>query len=394
MENRITLIIIGIVALLIGVLVYTQYEYRDVPQKKPTQAYQLDSKYPSGLWMFHQVVEEAFCGKYITLTSLDDLADRRGSSLIAINGQDRFGRDREKLLDYVKHGNSAFISSTRLSAFAEDSIYTFSGAMKDKSYFDSSLFGLTDSTAVTYLSPPYPQEVVDTFSVKYFRYFTEDLDHAIAAIGGEYGIAYQFDIEGGRIIYHSAPNLFTNTILSTEAGINHCFHMLSTIQSDTLLIYDPSTYYADTEDSANYLTYIFAQRSLKTAYLLSLAGMLLFVLFNSKRVQKVIPVQYKNRNTLGEYVDTLTELNYSIGNHSEMIKTMKDTFYHTVYNTYYIEKNDVDFVSKFAKKSKIPERQIEVILRRFEESTSLAFTSDQLTALYYRIQTVYQIIGN
>lgn len=395
MENRTVLAIIIGAMIIIGLFVYTQYEYQDVPNNKFETAYQLDSKYPHGLWMYRNLIEETFCDKRVELVSLDSLSYRRNTSLIAVHQRDRFNSYKSEILEYVSNGNSALLSTESYFAFIHDSIYPFPGRLNSITSGDYDIFGSRDTSAtLTYQSPPFPQQITDSITVNRIKYFYNTIVDPVIACNRNNGIAFQYEIEKGSIIYHSMPHLFTNTQLSTQPGINHFYHSISLISSDTILIYDPLTFRTDKDPPEDYLSYIFSQKSLKAAYFIALYGMLGFVVFNSKRVQRQIPVQYKNRNTLGEYIDTLTELNYSIGNHSNMIKVMRDIFFHTVYNKYYIEKTDPEFVTKFAKKSKIPKAQIEVILRRFEEAKSREFTTVQLTALYHRIQTIYQIIGN
>ncbi len=395
MENRILLyIMVGIVAIF-AVFILTTFEYRDVPNNTRNGYYSLESKEPSGLWMFTQLLQSNFPDKMIDTVGMDELGDRQNSTLIAVHQDIRINKSRDSIMAFVANGNQAILSSHKYYSFGQDSASVGPDYIRDSTFYDEYYQSYDTQFVIQYLSPPFPEITTDTFVSDRIKYFSQYYGgQVVISLESGQAVCSEFDFGNGTILFHTMPQLFLNKNIKKDEGLRHVHKMLSLVKHDTLLVYDPSTYKISREQAESYLSFIFSEPSLKAAYFLTIAGLLVFLLFNSKRVQREIPILPKNRNTLQEYVNTLTELNYSQKDHSYMVSIMEKNFYHQMYKSFYVEVKDEDYVEKLSKKSKVPKQQLEVIIRRFGEAKEHAFSSDQLAALYNRIQNVYSIIGN
>ncbi len=67
------------------------------------------------------------------------------------------------------------------------------------------------------------------------------------------------------------------------------------------------------------MRFIFSEPALKTAWYLFLGGMLLFIFFNVKRKQRVVPIIVPLENTTIEFTKTIGNLYFQEGNHHTAI---------------------------------------------------------------------------
>ena len=79
--------------------------------------------------------------------------------------------------------------------------------------------------------------------------------------------------------------------------------------------------------------------SIKSALILALIGVILFVLFRGKRIQSVIPIINKPRNTTLDFVYSIGLLYYNNGNHNDLIYKQFQLWRDQVYLKYRIHLN-------------------------------------------------------
>ena len=108
------------------------------------------------------------------------------------------------------------------------------------------------------------------------------------------------------------------------------------------------------------LSVVFRYPALRAVWLLLVYGLLLYIFFNSKRRQRIIPVIKPLRNTTVEFEQTIGNLYYQQGNTANVIDKKIVFFLDRIRTGYFIDTSKLDerFAEKLKSKS---EKDIELI---------------------------------
>ncbi len=128
--------------------------------------------------------------------------------------------------------------------------------------------------------------------------------------------AVQFGIGDGQVLICSTPVLFTNYFIRKQEHFTLINELFNTIPKSAILFDDvrrfktnwPTNNGSGTTLSQSPLSFILSQRALRWAWFTLLGTVLLFVLFRSKRKQRIIPLVKPNRNTTLAYAQLLGSL--------------------------------------------------------------------------------------
>jgi hypothetical protein len=132
--------------------------------------------------------------------------------------------------------------------------------------------------------------------------------------------------------------------------------------------------------------------SMRWALWLAVVLLLLYVVFESKRRQRIIPDKPPVTNTSLEFVDAIGQLYYQQHNNYNLAHKMIIHFMEYIRSRYYLNTNVLndEFIASLARKSLVPEGEIRALLQmvhhiQLEENIS----DDDLKDFYNRIQQFY-----
>ncbi len=129
----------------------------------------------------------------------------------------------------------------------------------------------------------------------------------------------------GNFYFHTAPLLFTNYNLLKENNDTYVANVLSYIDSDQPFLWD--AYYKNGKSKiSSPMQYVLGSENLKWAYYMALIGVLFFVVFKSKRVQRLIPVVEPLKNQTLAFTRTIANMYYEKSEHKN-IATHKITYF-------------------------------------------------------------------
>jgi hypothetical protein len=96
---------------------------------------------------------------------------------------------------------------------------------------------------------------------------------------------------------------------------------------------------------------------LKAALYTALAAILLFMVFQSKRRQRIIPVVPPVSNTTVDFVETVSQVYYNQRNHRNIALKQVTYLFEHIRSTYYLDTSVPDdaFAAKLAHKTGMPE---------------------------------------
>jgi len=121
------------------------------------------------------------------------------------------------------------------------------------------------------------------------------------------------------------------------------------------------------------------QPPLAWAWYTALATAALFLIFRSRRKQRVIPVLEENKNSSLEFINTIGRIYYQQGNHRKICLKKMTLFLSFIRDRYYLNTNeqDSDFFARLAAKSDIPTSVIDQIFLYHKNIDSSNFVSEQ-----------------
>ncbi|HNB49771.1 MAG TPA: hypothetical protein PK332_10435 [Chitinophagales bacterium] len=201
--------------------------------------------------------------------------------------------------------------------------------------------------------------------------------------------------KGNFIILLSAIP-FTNYFMRKQEGLEYAEKVFAHLPNNTIIWDNVSQYEKeeinddrinDSRYNESALYFILNNRSLRWAWYLCLLGVLIYVIFQAKRRQNIIPLIETKQNTSLQYVQTIGQLYYQDKAHQEIAKEMKLQFLNFLRNKYNCKTNEIDkvFMQQIAIKSNIDKEKIASIFNHFNNIETVNTTQlHQLnTALEY-----------
>ncbi len=173
----------------------------------------------------------------------------------------------------------------------------------------------------------------------------------------------------GQIYLHVAPRAFSNYFLMTDDNLDYYKYVLSTLPTNPeYYIWDeyykihPAKREQQSSGKSDFstLSVIKKHPSLLWAFWISMVGMLLFVLFNSKRKQRPIREIPPNSNATVEYTETIGRLYLQHKDNKNIAEKQITYFYEKIRNNYFINTADVneEFLVSLSGKSGVDKEKV------------------------------------
>ena len=207
-----------------------------------------------------------------------------------------------------------------------------------------------------------------------------------------------FPLGQGRILIHSTPECFFNYQLTRRDGFRYAHALLNEIDRGKKLYYLEIARLKDKEAEDifdarqeekkegkrddSYLQFLFQTPALRTALLLTLIGILLFLIFRSRRMRPIVGVLPPKRNMSEIFVTTVASIYRNKENPYSVLQLHKKNFYNTIQKHFYIDlskRTDHREIHNLASRCGIDEQEITDLLQRLELSESNSCTESFLT---------------
>ncbi|MEQ1588560.1 MAG: DUF4350 domain-containing protein [Cyclobacteriaceae bacterium] len=355
-----------------------------------------EDKNPYGTYALNELLPEVIKGdvknSYQTLYELKDTLQANENILILSSSFSPGKEDTEMLLTYAGAGATIFISANDFYGSLADTL----GLATSDSFFEGeNTFEQIDSAFLYFVSP-----VMDSTRQFQFKrgnvhnYFSK-LDSAkatvIATNDFHQPVMLRISKGKGAIILNSTPMVFTNIhLLNAE---NHEF-------ASTLLSYLPkrNTYWTEyyqlgRMEIASPLRFVLTNEPLRWAYYISIISLLLFMIFEAKRKQRIIPIIKPLTNTTLEFIATIGNLYFQRGDHKNIAEKKIQFLLDQVRSHYMMsgQLRDEGFVAVLTKKSGVPEKTVRELVSIVNHvSTKEKITGSELTDLNYLIEKFQQ----
>lgn len=325
--------------------------------KEPYGTFVLQSLLPA------QLNTNEIINTYKTVYELKDSIQKQENILILSTRFDPDAEDTKVLLSLVENGASVFISSNYFSGQFADTLGIATG---DSFFQGENSFTKSDSAALHFVSP-----VLDTTrSFKYMRsnihnYFRK-IDSVKATVLAKNDFYQPVTVRikkgKGNLILNCTPIIFTNIYLL--ANQNHEFISSTLSYLPQKRTYWTEFYHVGRMEAATPLRFILNNEPLRWAYYLSIITLLLFMIFEAKRKQRIIPVIKPLSNTTLEFISTIGNLYYQRGDHKNIADKKIQFFFDYIHAHYFMattQRGDL-FISTLARKSGVGEQTVKPLM--------------------------------
>lgn len=330
-------------------------------------------------------------------------------ALIIVTG--KFNADEsemKKLISFVEKGNDVFISTRSISYSAGEMMECAVKEYDISSYTDNYLV-IEDSLHVALTNPPFGKQAS-------YIYPGKRLDASFSSINKKTTEVLGENKEGkpnfirlragkGNLFIHLAPLAFTNYFLLHKDNISYYENAFSVINpATTKIVWDD--YYlnkkvvrGDSEKKGWFTVLMNTENSngnkpFKAAFLVAIFLLILFVLLEMRRKQRIIPVVKQPRNDSMDFVKTIGRLYYDKGDHLNLCRKMSAYFLEHVRNKYKLLTGTLDeeFIKKLQYKSGADEQGIQdiVFFIKYLEN-SPAVNHKQLNKYHQQLESFYKI---
>lgn len=400
--------IAGLVFLLLFWLIFSTRQNKHVLDER--LSFNKRDKIPYGMYVAYHNLSHIFPQASVVVNkqkpglwdSLSVLNDKQ--ALIVISP--RFMPDEaelHRLLDFAKAGNTVFISTHTLSYDAQNFFSC------DDYASDLSMFGIdiADTLSVGLLSPPFPDKKKYDYPGKqydgYFTKYNKEISYELGSKDDTDINFIQLKAGQGSIYLHLAPLTFSNYFLLHGQNINYYNKMLSLVPKDTKkVVWDEYYLYkrvslggdgSNNGESKGALSGLMSQRSLRTALWLLIILLVLYVLQEMRRKQRIIPVMAKPRNDSLEFVKTIGRLYHEKRDNKNLAKKMTAYFLEHIRNRYKLSTNRLgdEFITSLQRKTGQPEiniREIISFINSIDEADEI--TDQELADFHKKLEEFYK----
>lgn len=195
----------------------------------------------------------------------------------------------------------------------------------------------------------------------------------------------------GAIYLSTVPYAFTNYNALYHGNIDYLSKALSYLPRQP--VYWDEYYKVRRQSASTPLRFILNRPALKWAWYLTLAGILLFIIFEGRRRQRIIPVIPPLSNTTVQFVQTVGRLYYLNGDHKNLAEKKISHFLEHLRNYYYLKTDTLSeaLYQQIAEKSGIARSEVDRLFRAIRAVQRREEISEaELRQLHQLMETFYQ----
>lgn len=356
---------------------------------------QNDDKNPFGTYVLFRLLPELFQDVAVksirepVYNSLEGELPAGAAYIFIENSLPVDKADLDRLFSFVDKGNIAFIGTSDAKLLADSLGLHIGSAYRPFS---------SDSTTINFTNPELKHAKDYTFMKGSIDYIFDSINNpSIVTVLGttDRGDPNFIKVKRGKgfILWHSAPVCFSNYFLLKDNNSRYVSKALSYIPSNTSTVYWDEYYKSGREGASTPLRYFLSDMYLKWALYLAIAALVLYVLFEVKRKQRIIPVIELPKNESLDFVETVASVYFS-QHDNKAIAQKKSAFWFDFIRRQYKLSNpaDKEFSPLLQKRSGVPVVIIEDILLGIKRAKAQPVVTDNvLLDLSNALDKFYQI---
>ena len=306
-------------------------------------------------------------------------------------------REVDAIMDFVKKGNTFFLAASDIDSLLLQRIAckvqrseteTFMGPVFQQSYVSLPKEVSSTKDSFSYFFIPFSSSI-STFDENSSRPVSNNSygkTNCIVYFSGK-----------GKLILHTDARAFSNYFLLTGNNYGYLKQLLQFTNEDPEHIYW-NEYYARQSNRTSgepfsSFSEMMKHRSLGTAFLITLALLLLFVLFGIKRKQRIIKVIPPNVNSSVAFTETIARLYLQEKNNKNIAEKMISYFNEYIRSNYFLYTNpgSDEFIKTLSRKSGVSlDKTISLYRAIHHAGKAVSLDDYQLLSLNEQIQQFYK----
>lgn len=316
--------------------------------------FDVNEKSPFGLFVFNNEAKDLFKNnlKKTEEAPYDYYSQRKKEAHNIVVIQNELDKESwKKILDQVSDGSDALILSNKVPKDVSDSIGYYDS---DISFAEQNVLKLTDKQ--------YQNDFIqlDKFpSGKGFSYIkpkVEVLGKTVEKNNSDQANFIKTKFGKGNIYIHCEPLFLTNYYLLKPGNQKYAQDVFSYLQDRETIWFVKK----NTKMSRFFMRFVLSNPALKYAWWVFLGGLVLFIFFNAKRKQRIVPVLEPLRNTSLDFVKSIGNLYLQEGDFHDMMAKKGQYFLNKIRMDLLIDTQhlDADFANKLQLKTGKPMEMI------------------------------------
>jgi hypothetical protein len=341
----------SVATILLIIYLVAQYNKPSPVNWQPTLYY--NDKIPFGTYILHSELPHFFAGSKVTNTNqtLYDLFHNKNitnSNYFIISKTVQLSKyDFKEMINYIKSGNSIFITA-----------FNWQGILADTLNLQTSLEYKKKNVGLNFTNNTLKQAAHYQFDKDISNAYFSSFDTAHAVVLGKNELGHsnfiRFNYGKGSLYLCANPVLFTNYSLLTNQGADYAEKALSYLPVQPNIYWDQLQNGDIMEDRSPFRVF-FSHASLQWAYYISLFSLILFVLYEMKRRQRIIPVIEPLKNSTVDFANVVGQVYYEQRNNLNIAQKKILFFLEHLRTKYYLKTNqlDMDFMVRLSQKAGI-----------------------------------------
>ncbi|GAA4805261.1 hypothetical protein GCM10023231_38040 [Olivibacter ginsenosidimutans] len=374
--------------------VYLLVEYNKPQPINWTPTYDKADKIPFGTYVLYHELPQLFQkgikpsrqSIYETLTHAG-----RASVLIISPNVNISATDFDQMKTFLNQGHDVFIAAKGYN-------YAFLDSLKLAIQLNAVLIA-KDSLRFHFVNPSLHPEKEYRFKrglgATYFSKFDTLRTTVLAKNNKDQALFIRYTFGKGHLYLTASPDFFSNYALLSPDGAEFAAQALAYLPTKKTLIFDQYQALGAYGDRS-FFRVIFSNPPLKWAYYLLLASLVLFVIYNSKRRQRIIPVEDPMKNTSVDFAKVVGGVYYQQRDNKDIVHKKVIYLLHFIRNHYRLKTSELDaeFRESLINRSGVEEEIIDKLLKEINAINRGKYLSDQeLMALNENIEQFYEQSG-
>ncbi|MFN5418554.1 MAG: DUF4350 domain-containing protein [Flavobacteriia bacterium] len=317
------------------------------------ESYKIEEGNATGISLFNELLEYK-TKKASTLIEHElkaaDLSDSNTTYIFVGNQFQLKTEEFDSIMNEVHKGANLFIAYKDISSNLFTYFFNQSGFCWD---YDEDVSVTADS--IYSLSAVYQGDTVaNQWNFYNFNHIKEGINPDIEYVYSlseiyDYSNFLDFGIGAGHVYLHSNPELFQNYQLLSPNGFHYSQYVVDIIPENHQIKWlelgrfenDGSNLNGDSDENGeqdnSLLQFIFNNKALTVALLLTLLGIILFLIFRTKRSQPLVPYIAEKGNQSLAFAETVKEIYYKKQTPHSILLVMKKNFYVAVQKQFFVD---------------------------------------------------------
>ena len=344
-------IYISIATIFLVLYLVAQYNKPSPVNWQPTLYYQ--DKIPFGTYILHDELSHFFSGAAITNTNqnLYDLfhkASITGSNYLIVSKTINISKyDYKELVKFMEAGNSVLIAAFNWQGKLPDTLKLSTGVEFQKKNGGLSFTNSKLNEANNY-------QFDKDISNEYFTSFDTSRAVVLGKNADGKSTFLSFKYGKGTLYLCANPLIFTNYTLLSDRGGDYTAKVLSYLPTGKTIYWDEYQN-GDIPEDPSPMRVFFSNPNLQWAYYISLFGLVIFVLYEMKRRQRIIPIIEPLKNATVEFANVVGQVYYEQRDNMNIAQKKIIYFYEHLRTAYYLKTTplDAEFIERLSQKTGI-----------------------------------------